>query len=126
MAFLDDSWHEAHDHAIAILDGLAAASKPDTTGAQLYDLALELAGDRPGFMGVEPVSFVGHGLGLQINEPPFLARGVEQGLEVGHIFALEPKFALAGKGAVGIENTYVVEPTGARPLTAAARALTVF
>ena len=80
---------------------------------------MELAADEPGFMGIDPVSFVGHGLGLQIDEPPFLARGYTQPLQEGHVFALEPKFALAGRGAVGIENTYVVEAGGVRPLTAA-------
>lgn len=116
---LDDTWRERYEQTVRILDAVAAAAGPGVTGAALYALAVELAGDEPGFMGVEPVSFVGHGLGLQIDEPPFLARGHDQPLEEGHVFALEPKFALPDRGAVGIENTYVVQAGGVRPLTAA-------
>jgi Xaa-Pro dipeptidase len=116
---LEDVCRERYEQATTILAAVAAAAKPGISGGDLYALALELAGDAPGFMGAEPVSFVGHGLGLQIDEPPFLARGHTQPLEEGHVFALEPKFVLPGHGAVGIENTYVVEVTGARQLTAA-------
>ena len=70
-------------------------------------------------MGVDAVSFVGHGLGLEIGEPPYLARGYTEKLEEGNVFALEPKFVVARRGAVGIENTYVVETEGARQLTRA-------
>lgn len=116
---LDDVCRERYEQTLAILAAVAEAAKPGVTGGALHALSVELAADEPGFMGIDPVSFVGHGLGLQIDEPPFLARGHTQPLEEGHVFALEPKFALAGRGAVGIENTYVVEAGGVRALTAA-------
>lgn len=122
---LDDRWHEAHAVTVAILNAIADAAKPGVAASSLYEQALNMATEQEGFMGVDPVSFIGHGLGLQINEPPFLARGQDQVLEVGHVFALEPKFVLAGRGAVGIENTFVVEAGGARALTMAPPTITV-
>ena len=59
--------------------------EPGVTGAALYDLALELAGGHEGFMGAgdERVTFVGHGIGLEIDELPLLARGWEEPFEPG-------------------------------------------
>ncbi len=50
---------------------------------------------------------MGHGVGLEINEPPVLPPRSKEVLESGMAFALEPKFVLPGIGAVGIENTYI-------------------
>lgn len=108
-----------------ILASVAAAAKPGVTGDELYRLACALATELPGFMGLEPVSFVGHGVGLEIGEPPYLARGYTDELEEGNVFALEPKFVVRGVGAVGIENTYVVEASGVRQLTCAPDVLEV-
>jgi Xaa-Pro dipeptidase len=72
------------------------------------------AGFGDGWMGsgAGRVSFIGHGIGLEINEPPFLARGLETPLEAGHVIAVEPKLAFAGVGAVGVENSYLVREQG--------------
>ena len=50
------------------------------------------------------VKFVGHCIGLELNEPPYLARGYEQPLEEGNVVAMEPKLAFTGLGAVGVET----------------------
>ncbi len=112
---------ETHDLAVEVLHGVAAAAKPGVTGAALYELAPELAGGREGFMGAgeERVTFVGHGIGLEIDELPLLARGWDEPLEAGMVFALEPKFVFPGEAAVGIENSYLVTRTGAEALTTA-------
>ena len=60
-------------------------------------------------------SFVGHGLGIEINEAPVIAPRSRDILAEGMCIALEPKFVIAGVGAVGIENTYVVRADG-RPM----------
>jgi Xaa-Pro dipeptidase len=52
--------------------------------------------------------FVGHGIGLELNEIPFLAQGHSYPLEEGMTFALEPKIVFPGEGAVGLENTVAV------------------
>jgi len=69
--------------------------------------------------GEERVSFVGHGFGLEIDEPPFLARGYDEPLEERMVFALEPKFVFPGRGAVGIEDSFVVTAGGVEKLTSA-------
>jgi len=118
---VESRYAETHDLAAEILRGVAAAAKPGVTGAALYDLALELAGGHEGFMGAgdERVTFVGHGIGLEIDELPLLARGWDEPFEAGMVFALEPKFVFPGEAAVGIENSYLVTENGGEALTTA-------
>jgi Xaa-Pro aminopeptidase len=61
-------------------------------------------------MGFGPgkVSFVGHGLGLEINELPVITPRHHIILQEGMVFAFEPKFIFPGEGAVGIEVDYIV------------------
>lgn len=116
-----DELREAYGLAHLILERVAAAAGPGVTGAALYDLSQELAAGRDGFMGAgeERVSFVGHGFGLEIDEPPFLARGYDEPLEEGMVFALEPKFVFPGRGGVGVENSYAVTADGVEKVTSA-------
>ncbi len=58
----------------------------------------------------QQAKFVGHGIGLQINEMPVLSPRSKERLEVNMVFALEPKFVIPGTGAVGIENTRSTRP----------------
>ena len=112
----------AYEAAHAILEHVAGEARPGVVASRLYELAQELAEERAGnFMGAgeERVSFVGHGFGLEIDEPPFLARGYDEPLEEGMVFALEPKFVFPGRGAVGIENSYAVTADGVEKLTSA-------
>ncbi|MCD6223492.1 MAG: M24 family metallopeptidase, partial [Deltaproteobacteria bacterium] len=55
-------------------------------------------------------------VGLEIDEHPFIARGMDYSLEEGMVFAFEPKIVFK-EGAVGIENTYVVKTKGVESLT---------
>jgi Xaa-Pro dipeptidase len=110
---------DAYEAARAILHGVAAEARPGVVASRLYELANELAGERrPYFASAERVSFVGHGFGLEIDEPPFLARGYDEPLTEGMVFALEPKF-LYPEGAVGVENSYAVGSDGVEQLTSA-------
>ena len=63
--------------------------------------------------------FIGHGIGLEIGELPFVAEGHDYPLEQGMTFAVEPKMVFPGKGAVGIENTFAVTKDGVEKLTPA-------
>ena len=82
----------------------------------LYDLALRTAekyGLSDVFMGhPQPVPFVAHGIGLEMDEWPVIANGSETILEEGMVFAVEPKCVFPGEGVVGIENTFVVTDRG--------------
>jgi Xaa-Pro dipeptidase len=63
--------------------------------------------------------FIGHGIGLEIGDFPFIAQGHPYPLEQGMTFALEPKMVFPGKGSVGIENTFAVTQDGVEKLTSA-------
>ena len=70
------------------------------------------------FMGTHlQAKFVGHGVGLEINELPVLTTRSKDILQPGMTFAFEPKFVLAGIGAVGIENTFLVTDSGVEKMT---------
>jgi Xaa-Pro aminopeptidase len=117
---LSARFREAYEAALTILHEVAAAARPGVTGAALHELANELAGPRrEAFASAGRVSFVGHGFGLEIDEPPFLARGYDVPLAEGNVFAVEPKFFFPGEGAVGVENSYAVTADGVEQLTTA-------
>lgn len=67
--------------------------------------------------------FLGHSIGLVMDEAPAIAKGFKQPLQPGMTFAVEPKVALPGLGMVGTENTYVVTENGARSLTGSSHLL---
>jgi Xaa-Pro dipeptidase len=67
--------------------------------------------------GHHKVNFLGHGIGLELAELPFIARTHDYPLEAGMTFAIEPKMVFPNKGACGIENTVLLEPDGYRILT---------
>ncbi|HEY5521845.1 MAG TPA: M24 family metallopeptidase, partial [Desulfuromonadaceae bacterium] len=89
----------------------------------LYDVCFNCAvemGYADNFMGAKgsQVSFIGHGLGVEIDEYPFIARGFNQiSLEAGMVFAFEPKVVFPGEGAIGIENTFYLSNEGLKRLT---------
>jgi Xaa-Pro aminopeptidase len=110
-----------HRVALEIQEALAREVRPGWTAAAVYERARTLvaeAGLEAHFMGhANPVRFVGHGVGLELNELPVLAAGLETELVPGMVFALEPKFAFPGAGVVGIENTFLVTSDGLERLT---------
>jgi Xaa-Pro aminopeptidase len=71
------------------------------------------------FMGFgdRRANFVGHGVGLQIDELPALAEGFDEPLTAGMTLAIEPKKGVAGVEMVGIEDTFVVTPEATRSIT---------
>lgn len=69
------------------------------------------------FMGLEkPVKFIAHGVGLEVDELPVIAPKIPTVLEKNMVIAIEPKFVFE-KGAVGIENTYIVGDDGLETVT---------
>ena len=106
----------------AILAECVALLEPGTPASALYERGLELAteaGHAEHFMGAteQRVRFIGHCIGLELNEPPYLARGWHEPLAVGNVVAIEPKLQFARRGAVGVENSYLITPTGPVQLT---------
>jgi len=113
--------YKAHQVALEIQSDIEAMAKPGVATCDLYNRAMELVKKHelmPYFMGhSQQAGFIGHGIGIQINEQPVLAPRSKDELIEGHIFALEPKFVIPGVGAVGIENSFVVHKTGIEKLT---------
>ena len=105
-----------------ILTELETLMVPGIPAEQLYLRGLELAtaagfGEHWMGYGSSRVKFVGHGIGLEINERPFLAQGFAEPLVAGNVIAVEPKLVFPGIGAVGVENSYVVREGGPERLT---------
>lgn len=101
---------------------IASLLKPGAVCEELFARSLEMAAvnglDRF-YMGApgENARFVGHGVGLELDELPILAQGFKDCLKEGNVIAVEPKFVFPGKGVVGIENTFLVTAGGGVKLT---------
>lgn len=110
-----------HRRCVEIERSLASRLKPGAVPSQLHaevmgSLDAEFLKNFMGF-GNRRANFLGHGVGLQIDEPPVIAEGFDAPLVEGMTLALEPKKGIAGVGMVGSENTYVVTPGGGRSIT---------
>lgn len=119
---LADDLRQAYELSEAVLRATEARLKPGTICEDLYAAALEQvrqAGLDSRFMGfgADQVKFLGHGIGLEIDELPVLAKGFRYPLEPGMVIAVEPKFSFPGRGVVGIENSYAITETGFETLT---------
>jgi Xaa-Pro dipeptidase len=120
----------AYDVAVAIMRTVETELAPGAVPSQLFDLAERMAGQAglgEHFMGAgaERVRFLGHGVGMEIDELPILAPGFDEPLVEGNVVAIEPKFVFPGRGAVGIENLYAVTASGFETLTTAPEELIV-
>ncbi len=95
--------------------------KPGRTARELFELS-ESEGARLGygdFLG-GPVGskcgFVGHGVGLELDEYPVLAP-LDHKIQEGMTIAVEPKIIYPGKGVLGVEDTFLTTSSGALRLT---------
>ena len=125
---IGDLARKAHECSIAICHRLAELGRPGTEAKALYEEAEKMAreaGLHEYFMGHrQKAGFVGHGVGIEINELPVIAPRSRDILQENNVIALEPKFVIPKTGAIGIENTYVVTPDGLKPLTNTPEGLT--
>ena len=125
---IGDLARKAHECSIAICRRLAELGGPGTEAKALYEEAEKMAreaGLHEYFMGHrQKAGFVGHGVGIEINELPVIAPRSRDILQENNVIALEPKFVIPKTGAVGIENTYVVTADGLKPLTNTPEGLT--
>jgi Xaa-Pro aminopeptidase len=113
---------QAFATACAIQDHVARNLKPGAVCEELFFAAAgmaEQAGLGRNFMGApgENARFVGHGVGLELDEYPVLAQGFKAPLQAGQTIAVEPKFVLPGQGVIGIENTFAVTDRGGEKIT---------
>ena len=112
----------AHEFCIEVQAWVAGQLRPGSVPSQLAEHCFawaERAGWTEGFMalGGNKVRFIGHGIGLAIDEYPVIAKGFDAPLEEGMLLAVEPKIGIPGFGMVGVENTFEVLPGGGRCVT---------
>jgi Xaa-Pro dipeptidase len=128
-------WQDAYAAMLDVQTYVEREVRPGTTSGELYEMAVSRAaqlGYGDNFMGPteeespgQKVPFVGHGVGLELDEWPPLQRGTDAVLQTGMVLAFEPKLIYPGKGAIGIEDTYLLTTEGLVPLTFSTRDIVV-
>jgi len=122
---------EYHDYCVMIRDRASRRLKPGEIPSRIYLETMEELEEKAPvgfldcFMGKKgnQVKFLGHGVGLHIDEYPVIAKGFDEPLEENMIIALEPKCAVPDVGTVGVEDTYAVTPEGGLCLTGGGRGM---
>lgn len=111
----------AHQQCVEVQLEIASMLKPGAIPSAIYQeimakLSPEFLQNFMGF-GSRQVKFLGHGIGLTIDEAPVIAKGFDDPMEEGMVFALEPKKGIPNIGMVGIENTFIVTSNGGKCIT---------
>jgi len=127
---LPDDLLAAHETMLDLQELLKKEIRPGISPGSIYQTALtwtEEKGYGEYFMGhgKERIRFVGHGVGLELDEWPILAQGQNNPVQENMIIALEPKLIFPGRGVVGIENTHRVTPSGLEQLTRFSESITI-
>jgi Xaa-Pro aminopeptidase len=116
-----------HEVCVDIQNRIADQLRPGAVPSAIYeDILNSLKGDFiKNFMGFgsRQVKFLGHGIGLVIDEIPVIARGFDAPLQENMVLALEPKKGIENFGMVGIENTFIVTPAGGQCITGFSKGL---
>ena len=99
----------AHDAVIAGLEPGLPAGEADRLARDV----IEAAGHGEHF-----IHRTGHGVGLEIHEPPYLRPGNPEPLQTGHVFSVEPGIYVPGRFGVRYENLVHLGPDGPELLNA--------
>ena len=113
---------DQYERLLGLVEALNGHIRPGAVCGDLYDLSFELAGQlglSRGYMTLNghTCPFIGHGVGLELDEWPALAKGSPVELRAGMVYALEPRIFMDGVGVIGIEDTWLLTGDGPRPLT---------
>jgi len=120
---------EIHNACLAVLNKASAMLRVGNLPSDIYQKTLHglpacLSKNFMGY-GIEGVKFLGHGVGLQIDELPVIAKATAAPLQENMVIALEPKCGIEGVGTVGVEETFVVTKEGPVCLTGGAREILI-
>ncbi len=118
---LSKELEEAHAAALEVERGIAESLRPGNSGREIYEIS-EALGEELGYrdrlggpVGAK-CGFVGHGVGLEIDEYPVLCP-VDHEILPNMTVAVEPKMIYPGVGVVGIEDTFLTTDLGPKRLT---------
>ena len=119
---LEPDMRKAHEFVMALNDEIESMLMPGVQCREICEHAFRKAeaGLTAGaFMGAgdNHLRYIGHGVGLELDELPVLASGSNAILEPGMTLAIEPKVFFPERGGVGIENMYLITETGFEKLT---------
>ena len=118
---LPQKWHDRLEHMIEVNDivvsSLANGDDCSMAWQKGSQLAYEL-GYEENLMGMKPdqSKFLGHSVGLQLDESPVVAKGFNRPLPIGGTMAIEPKVVYA-EGSIGLEDTWIKTSEGMNSLT---------
>ncbi len=120
LGAVGDELKAAHHAMVDVQSTVADRAVPGMRVGDLYELALEKVktiGMEIGFMGLpDSVPFIGHGVGLELDEWPVVGKKQKTVLAPGMTIALEPKAVIPNQGGVGSESTYLIGPGGTEKL----------
>ncbi|TGE31532.1 Xaa-Pro peptidase family protein [Desulfosporosinus sp. Sb-LF] len=129
---VSEELEKAYEVALEIEEKVRCALIPGREAGEVYEEILAWVRENTpyeqNFMGYgkSRVRFVGHGVGLDLDELPTISKGAKEVLKAGMVVAIEPKLVFPGVGVVGIEDTVVIETEkGARYLSQIPRELMV-
>jgi Xaa-Pro dipeptidase len=112
---------DIHNKCVGIQNEAAAMLKPGAIPSKIYNTIIDNLDEDflQNFMGFgkRKVRFIGHAVGLLIDETPVIAEGFDDPIQEGMVFALEPKEGIENIGMVGIENTFIVTAKGGECIT---------
>jgi Xaa-Pro aminopeptidase len=114
---------DAHALCLQVQEAVRRRLKPGAVPGEIYEEVYETViqpqGTGENFMGFgsNQVPFLGHGIGLVVDEFPAIAKKIRVPLEKNMVIAVEPKKGLPHIGLVGIENTFLVTEQGGEKVT---------
>lgn len=118
---LSESAINEHKRCVEIQNEIASMLKPGEIPSEIFRVVMGKLSDDflTNFMGFgeRKVKFLGHGIGLVVDELPVIAKGFDEPIQTGMVFAVEPKKGIESIGMVGIENTFQVTSKGGRCIT---------
>ena len=115
-------WQERLEDMITVKEEVVDVLDQGLDCSQAWRKGLALAeelGHGNNLMGMAPDQsrFLGHSVGLQLDETPVVAEGFDRPLPIGGTMAIEPKI-VHSNGSIGSEDTWVRDDQGMRPITA--------
>lgn len=117
----NDEMIREHRSCIDIEKRTAALLLPGALPSEIYKTVMSELSDgfKRNFMGFgsRQARFLGHGIGLHVDEIPVIAEGFNDPIEENMVIAIEPKKGIKDIGLVGVEDTYIVMNNGALCIT---------